>query len=287
MTRIEKIKLALAAVKAVFDGPPAPAPAAPASTSTAVVFSWPVDGGSTVYVDCTSDGIPGIDQSDMVYTDPALTQPYPDGTYTVTGTQFGFTVASGAVTTVTDAAGTGPGVPLEQSGQAAPTDLAKPPVPPVAKPVVPAAPPAPAPVTQMSKLDMTPEGMAAMFAAFSTGTPEDRIANLELVCKALMEYNFGWQIREAQQKLTADEAINIYKVDLVNAQSQLDGAKTQLAKQDTKLTQLFALVEAIAEIPSADPKTLTGPRKDVFDKVNKKEERLQAIADAISASKKK
>lgn len=282
MTAKEKVQAALAAVKAYFDVNPAPPavvdPAAPAATTTAVVFSYGVDGGSTVYVDCSDDGIADIDANDKVYTDPALTQPYPDGTYNVTGTQFGFTVAGGIVTAVTDVAGTGPGLPLEQAAAMA--------TPPAAPAPAPAAPPAPK-TTPAQMAEMTKESMAACFAAFATGSSDDRIANLELVCKALMEYNFGWQIREAQQKLTADQAINIYKVDLVNAQSDLAVAKTQLAKQDEKLKGLFSLVEAMATIPSADPKTLTGARKEVFDKTQSKEERLQALADAVAAMKNK
>lgn len=281
MTAKEKIQTILAAVKAVFDVNPAPPattdPAAPATTTTAVVFSYGVDGGSTVYVDCSDDGIADIDANDKVYTDPALTQPYPDGTYNVTGTQFGFTVVGGIVTAVTDVAGTGPGVPLEQAAA-----MATPPPP----PPPPAAPPAPK-TTPAQMAEMTKESMAACFAAFATGSSDDRIANLELVCKALMEYNFGWQIREAQQKLTADQAINIYKVDLVNAQSDLATAKTQLAKQDQQLKGLFSLVEAMATIPSADPKTLTGPRKEVFDKNQSKEEKLEAISAALAEIKKK
>lgn len=289
MTAKEKIQTILAAVKAAFDVNPAPPavtdPAAPAATTTAVVFSYGVDGGSTVYVDCSDDGLPGIDQNDKVYTDPAMTQPYPDGTYNVTGTQYGFTVAGGIVTAITDAAGTGPGLPLEQAAMAAPAPPPPPPPPP-------AAPPAPKTMPTAAQMaTMKPEEITAVvtacFAAFATGSSDDRIANLELVCKALMEYNFGWQIREAQQKLTADQAINIYKVDLVNAQVDLATAKTQMAKQDEQMKGLFSLVEAMATIPSAEPKTLTGARKEVFDKTQSKEEKLQAISDALAEIKNK
>lgn len=134
---------------------------------------------------------------------------------------------------------------------------------------------------------MTAESMAACFTAFATGTPEDRIANLELVAKALMEYNFGWQIREQQQKASTDEAINIYKTDLVNAQSQLADAKTTLAKQESKLLGLFELVEQLATIPSADPKTLTPEKKEKFDKQQAREARLEELSAAIKKMKEK
>lgn len=277
------VKEIFAKVKALFDDTVTP------DTSTAVAFSYPVDGTTgTVYVDCSDDGIAGIDQGDKVYTDPALTIPYPDGTYNVTGTQYGFTVSAGSVSAVTDAAGTGPGVPLEQS-------MAKPPVPPVAPPPPPAPPVAaaappvpPVPITPTAKMaEMTPESVASFFAAFATGTPEDRIANLELVCKALMEYNFGWQIREGQQKVTTDQAIEVYKQDLATAQASLATSKTAMAKQEAKLAGLFELVEQLVSVASADPKTLSQAQKDRFEKSKTKEERMAAMAEAIRKSKNK
>lgn len=115
--------------KKVFDTttpPPAPPPAAPADTTTASPSAYAVDGGGTIYVDNSDDGIADIDTADKVYSDPAMTVPYPDGTYKVTGTDFGFTVAAGIVGTVTDPDGTGPGAPITDPGA-----MATPPVPPV------------------------------------------------------------------------------------------------------------------------------------------------------------
>jgi hypothetical protein len=273
MNRKEKILTAWNAFKAVFDSPAVPAPAgptAPAPTSTSSVFSYGVDGGGTIYVDCSDDGIAGIDVADNVFSDPAMTIPYPDGTYNVTGTNFGFTVASGAVTNVTDADGTGPGQPLET---AAPAAAAAPPTPPA--PVNPAKPSVPPTTTQMAAAQL-PDAtqLAAMYAAFATGSSDDRLANLELVARALMEYSFGWQIREAQQKAIADQAINIYKQDLVTAQAAL-------AKQEEKLKAMFNMMETLVEIPSEDPKTLTGPKKEKFERVQKKEDRLEKLAADI------
>jgi hypothetical protein len=110
----------LAKIKAVFDAPPVPE--TPATQQT--ISAYLVDGSGPVYVNNSDDGIPDIDSNDMVYSDAALTSPYPDGTYNVTGTSFGFTVAGGVVTAVNDVAGTGPGAPVD------PATLAKPVVPP-------------------------------------------------------------------------------------------------------------------------------------------------------------
>ncbi len=116
-------------IKAVFDtslaAPPAPAPA-PAAPPAKASANFPVDGGQPVYVDTSDDGLADIDVGDPVYSDEALTTPYPDGTYTVTGYTFSFTVAGGMVTAC-DGALAGPAAP-------APPMAATPP------PVMPAGP---------------------------------------------------------------------------------------------------------------------------------------------------
>ena len=273
---MSKAKEIIDKIRALFaDVPPAP-PATP------VMFSYPIDGGSTVFVDCSDDGMADIDANDKVYTDAAGTTPYPDGTYKVTGKDFSFTVAGGMVTAVTDADGTGPGLPLEQAAPD-PMDASKKPAPPPAPP----APPAPSPITPPAKFEMTPEGAKAFMDKFADGTPDDRIANLEVVCKALMEYNFGWQIREAQQKATADAAIEVYKQDLVTAQAALTAQDVTIKKQEEKLKALFSLTEELAAIPVAEPQTLTGPKKEKFEKKQKTEDRFSKIADSLKQLKNK
>lgn len=89
-------------------------PPAPAGMASQMV-SYNVDGGQPVFTDISDDGIADIDPGDMVYSDAAMTIPYPDGTYKVTGTDFGFTVAGGIVTAVTDPDGLGAGAPASGS----------------------------------------------------------------------------------------------------------------------------------------------------------------------------
>jgi hypothetical protein len=138
--------------KILFDTPPAPQAPAPSTTAPApvsapapLVVSYPVDGGQPVYVNCADDGIPDIDANDPVFTDALMSAPYPDGTYTVTGTDFGFTVSAGLVSAVTDADGTGPGAPLDAAAAA--------PVAPAA-PVYAAPTPTPAPVVPVTQSQM-------------------------------------------------------------------------------------------------------------------------------------
>lgn len=143
---------------------------------------------------------------------------------------------------------------------------------------VPAVPAIPAPVVPIAAAEHTPEQFPAMVASFATGTPEERIANLERVAKALMENCFGWQLREAEQKAAADQAIAIYKNGLTTANATM-------AKHEETIKGLFELVEKLVELPTVNPVTLTGNKKEKFDRINAKEEKMQKIADAIGKLK--
>jgi hypothetical protein len=128
------------------------------------------------------------------------------------------------------------------------------------------------------EIPKTAEELQKLTASFANGTPEERITNLEIVAKALMENCFGWQIQEAQRKATADQAIEVYKTELTNAQAKLS-AHTDITNQ------LIQLCTQLAETPTADPATLTGTKKERFEKSNKREEKMEQIAAAISKLK--
>lgn len=232
------------------------------------VINYSVDGGDPAFLDVSDDNLTDIESGDAIFTDEALTTPYPDGTYTVTGTDFSFTITAGVVTSVTDPNGTGAGTP---NAAADPVTVDPAAAPAMAAPVT---TPAVTATTQLKAEDMTPEGLNAIFLKFATGTPEERIANLELVCKALMEYNFGWKIQEAQTAKTVSDAINAYNTDLKTVQ-------TMAAKHEKILPELFDLVDTFAEAPVADPTTLTGNKKDKFDRANKREKTLERVAENI------
>jgi hypothetical protein len=117
-------------VKSYFADPvPSVAPPMPDVPSTGAVVGYAVDGGQPVYVDISDDSIPDIDAGDPVYSDQAKTTPYPDGDYKVTGTDFGFSVAGGVVTTVTDPDNKGAGVPMQDAKQDPKTTDVPPPPP--------------------------------------------------------------------------------------------------------------------------------------------------------------
>lgn len=82
------------------------------------VISFELDSNPTVFVDISGNGIQDMVIGDGVFTDKALTTPYPDGTYSITGTDFGFTVVTGIVTATTDPANTGSGTPMKYANPA-------------------------------------------------------------------------------------------------------------------------------------------------------------------------
>lgn len=264
-----KAKEIFTKIKALFADvpPPPPAPLAPPAGKPYMLQ----DGTTQISIIQAGDA-PAVGDTVTINGTPAATSTYmlQDGSSITTD-------ATGTITAVN------PVTPITTD----PTELGKPP----------AAPPAPAPAPPAAKFSatpenieavikkMTPESMATVFEAFATGTPDDRIANLELVCKALMEYNFGWQIREVQQKATTDQAIEVYKRDLTTAQAALTKQDEVIKKQDEKLQLMLQLVEEISGMPSDDPKTLTGPKKEQFEKQKKREDRLEGIANAIKELK--
>lgn len=267
----------LAKVKALFDAPivpPAPAPPAPAPAPAPApggqtACSYNVDGGVPVFVNIADDGIPDIDTGDKVYTDAAMTIPYPDGTYNVMGTQFGFTVAAGSVASVNDAANTGPGTPIAAAAPAPPA---------------PAPPPPAVPITQTQ--------MDAMCAKFATGTADERISNLETMIKALMQCNFGYELQKISQAEAVDAYQNSIAMQLTASEQKIDEytakiteQELKIAKQDEIITGLFELTEAMVKEPTADPKTLTGTKKEQFDRQDKREKKFEGILAGLKEAK--
>ncbi len=131
---------------------------------------------------------------------------------------------------------------------------------------------------------MSMDDIKGLMAGFATGTPEERIANLEIMVKALMECNFGWKIREGQE----DAAILAYKESMAPTVAAVADTTTQLAAANQKIQkfeiiipEMFALVEQILETPTEDPKTLTGTKKEKFDRAESKDSRLEKMAAAL------
>jgi hypothetical protein len=251
MSAKETAKELLAKIKAVFDGPAAPAAPAAPSAPTPTVYSL-ADGTQIAITQAGDTPAPG----DVVTIAGA---PAPEGTLTL---QDGSTITVDATGTITACTPVTPAA-------AAPAMAA------------PAATPAPAPV-----VPVTQSAMSEMIQKFAVGDPEQRVANLETVCKALMEYCFGYQIEAEKRLTTTNDAIAVYKTTLDNQTTELEAAKVSIAKYDAAIPQILELVGKIVELPVTEPKTLTGNKKEKFDRTNAKEEKLNKIAAAMKELRK-
>lgn len=242
-----KIEL-LAKIKQLFNSMPttqeAPAPAPAPAPATPMVMKT-VDG-----VDVSMDKME-VGGKCMIngVAAPANTYVFEDGSSVTTD-------AEGVITMVTPKAVTAPAPAPEQTQQQS-TPVA----------------------TQMSKAKFKfgedikkAEDIETLFASFATGTPEERISNLELVAKALMEYSFGWEIRQAKEKQDRDAAIAIYT-------GQLATAQTQLASQKELIGTMLEFVEEFVSAPAGDP-PVTEKRKFTFGKNEVKGKGLAKFQEA-------
>lgn len=99
-------------------------------------------------------------------------------------------------------------------------------------------------------------------------TLEERIAAIEAKINST----------QAQQPspigMSAEDAI-ILKAELVTAQAKL-------AKHDETITGLFELVEVLTQEPTALPVTLSGNKKEKFDKAESREKRFERMGKALT-----
>jgi PDZ domain-containing secreted protein len=156
-------------------------------------------------------------------------------------------------------------------------------------------PPPPAPPAPPQPVTLSAEEFQAMIAKFATGSTEERMTNMEIMLKALMECNFGYEIRKGQEAA----AIEAYKENLAPLQTALEAATAKLqaasdkieaqeliiAKHEQTITGLFELTEQLVELPTADPVTLTGRQKEKFDKQSARDAKFEKIANALKEKK--
>lgn len=254
-------------IKAAFDGTPpmpAPNPAPPAPPAPTAGKTYKLQDGVTEISITQAGELPAT--GDMVTINGA---PAPANTYTLSDGSTIVVDATGMITTYTAAAA--------------------PPAPPAPPAPVP-APPQPVTLSQM-----TLEQVQAMYAKFATGTPEERLAGLEVMVKALMECNFGWKIREGNE----NTAIEVYKDTIASTPSvsieqmssvfakaeKADEQEKVIARHEATIKGLFELVEKLVELPGADPVTLTGQKKENFDRTERREKKYEAIAAALKQAK--
>lgn len=268
-----------------------------------VLLQYNVQDAAPVFVAATDPNNPTIAQGNNVYADAAGTTPYPDGTYTVAGTQFSFTVQAGVITLVVDAIGAGPGMPVQPAAQTAPAAQQQQPagVNPPVNPVQQAAPAQPHFATQLPE---SFEAFKAKFSAaseplkpeeaytelitlagkFATGTTEERITGLETMVSALMQYAFGWDI----QRINQQEAINTYNSTIGDLKAEAQQLQAKVDKYKEAGEKTLELFEQFLELPAQqEPKTLTDKQKENFERQYKVETRMETIAKNIRINKNK
>jgi hypothetical protein len=204
----------------------------------------------TLIVLKTNDGVEvSVDKLEVGGKATIGGMPAPANTYAFTDGSSITTDATGLITAATPA-------PAQAQAQQTPAPAPAP---------APTPAPAPAPVTTPVKMgeqtklifsdeNKTPEGIEKLFAQFATGSVDERIANLEIVAKALMEYSFGWEIRRAKEEAEKAAAIKIYTDQLAPMAQQMESQKQTIETQRQAIADMFSLVkEFLKEEPVSNP----------------------------------
>lgn len=121
---------------------------------------------------------------------------------------------------------------------------------------------------QIEGQEPSTEDMKKAVSQFAVGTPEERIARLELVGKALMNSAFGWQMREAEETALRNQAIAAYS----QFSEQVNTAKEVFTQKDNEVETLKATVESqgkllkemyevLSNFTTAEPITKSEPFK--------------------------
>lgn len=126
----------------------------------------------------------------------------------------------------------------------------------------------------------TPEAMRKAAEKFAAGTPEQRIQNLEIVAKAVMEYCFGWEMRRSQEEADRNNAIAVFKQGFSDQVKDKDEKITALEKTVEKygeiMPQIFEMLAELGNAPAANPI----PEVKI-SKADQKEASLQKFASAV------
>lgn len=123
---------------------------------------------------------------------------------------------------------------------------------------------------------------------FASGTDAQRMDNLEVVAKALMEYSFGWDMRRAAEEATKAQAIEVYKTGfeakVKAAEDKVTAAEALMTKQAETITALFEIMEELTKVPGADPIEIKSNFKKEHEKT--REEKTKTLAANLSKLKK-
>jgi len=140
---------------------------------------------------------------------------------------------------------------------------------------------------KVEKTEMSSQAIEEILAlkdGFAAGTPEERIANLEIVCKALMEYCYGWQMREKENEAAKQQAIDI-ATQFASLEAVVKAATKENETISTKHKEAFALVVGIVESFSGLPNGEPAQRPD-FSFGQTQDSKAKSLADTIESFKK-
>lgn len=129
----------------------------------------------------------------------------------------------------------------------------------------------------------TPAGMLAAYDKFASGTID--AVGTATILKALMEYCFGWQLREAAAKKVTEDAMAVYQNTLNSTASQLPAVVAQNKAQGAMLKQMFELMTEVLGMPTADAPGAEGKKKYSFvdtDARKKSFEKFQQSAKKLA-----
>lgn len=135
--------------------------------------------------------------------------------------------------------------------------------------------------TEGTPVILTSEEVKKMYEKFATGTVDERISNLETMIKALMECNFGYQIRQGIE----NTAIQTYKDSIATMQTAMSAQEIKMTEQQNVIKEMFTLVELIVKEPTTTPKTLSGNQQAKFERISARDQRLERMAEAMKKNK--
>jgi hypothetical protein len=237
------IKEKLQAIKAIFSATPPPAPnsnapqthtGVPSATNPptgnpthpetkqadmiANVVGYPIDGLQPIYTDISDDSIAGLDVNDYVFTDESMAVPYADGTYTVTGTDFSFTVSGGQIVSIDNPSGSGAGEPLAD----------------IDEPVISIVPPAPTTTDIPVKPTVSPESMKQMYAKQESLETQIRELKTQLSKQEL----FSKEVLELVEMVANQPTANPTTLPEPKKEGFLSKKEAQLEKMAKAITEL-------------------------------------------------
>ena len=101
---------------------------------------------------------------------------------------------------------------------------------------------------------------------FATGTPEDRIAILETLVKALFEDRFSWKLNEKKSEQMVNDALTAYQTkfeaEKTESNQKFEALKSQNETLKTSLKLMFEVIEKI----SGEPQDVEEIQPDIKDK---------------------